>query len=726
MSCLIWFWISVPGASVSLANELGNDWPAARGPRGDGSSLTSSLSSLRTVEPGTALWRRPFSGRSTPAVFAGRVFVMGREGSAEDPFEVAAAFDAATGEQVWRHRYPLTHSGVPFLRAANASPAVDPETGNIYTLGSGYLLHCFDPAGEVLWRLDLSERLGARAGYSGRLVAPLVDEDLLVVTYRTPGNEPGSSRICYLALEKTTGDPRWIARPGQAVEEPSWIGSPVVCEVEGRRLLVTAEADGYVYAMFLRTGVTAWRFRFAARGVQPLLVAADRTIYLTHASREAGSNRRGGVLAIDAGGSGDVSRSHLRWRLNLAGSTHAPTLHDERLLVVDSQGGLHAVTVDTGTRLWQLRLARPIAAPAVAVGDDLCVVTDDGALYLLDGSGQAPIAEAALRLYEGESRPVPRVPAPAPAYGHLFLVTATTLQALGDEGSLEPRRDTRYRPSASGQTSPDSRPAQIQVLPPYARLKPGQALKLRARAYDADGRFIREIQSRWQWSGMAGKITHVGELRLGNQNGVGDVVALYEGLKGHARVWADPAVPLLQDFEQDDLNQAPVGWVGAEWLQIKQTGANRVLTAGATEARARHRMAYLGGDEQTYQSIQAQVRGLPRHQILPDIGVSLRGYVFSLMGQHGRVRLSRGFGHERIGHLKAFPWQPNIWYTLKLEVQQGEHGLVVRGKVWPADAREPAEWTIERLEKQPGEHHGVPGLYHYSAAEAQFDLVRVR
>ena len=46
-----------------------------------------------------------------------------------------------------------------------------------------------------------------------------------------------------------------------------------------------------------------------------------------------------------------------------------------------------------------------------------------------------------------------------------------------------------------------------------------------------------------------------------------------------------------------------------------------------------------------------------------------------------------------------YKWNPNAWYTMKLEVQSMDGGKVrARGKVWPKGETEPAAWTIERID----------------------------
>ena len=47
------------------------------------------------------------------------------------------ALDADTGKVVWEYKFNIFQSDVPPHRVGWASPAADPETGNVYALGVG-------------------------------------------------------------------------------------------------------------------------------------------------------------------------------------------------------------------------------------------------------------------------------------------------------------------------------------------------------------------------------------------------------------------------------------------------------------------------------------------------------------------------------------------------------------------------------------------------------------
>jgi len=110
-------------------------------------------------------------------------------------------------------------------------------------------------------------------------------------------------------------------------------------------------------------------------------------------------------------------------------------------------------------------------------------------------------------------------------------------------------------------------------------------------------------------------------------------------------------------------------------------------------------------------TIQADVLGLKKNGKLPDIGLTAQRYTLDLMGASQQLQLRSWITQlERFSVNQPFEWQPETWYTLKLEASVDGDKAVLRGKCWPKDQTEPTEWTIV------GEDHvpnviGSPGLF---------------
>src|SRR6187549_3229786 len=127
------------------------DWPEMRGPNRDGISKEAGLIDRWALNGENFLWRVPYGGRSAPIVVGNRVYVQNPAARGDRLQERVMALDADTGRTIWEYKYNLFQSDVPPHRIAWASPAADPETGNIYVLSGGAQVIALSRDGKPLW-----------------------------------------------------------------------------------------------------------------------------------------------------------------------------------------------------------------------------------------------------------------------------------------------------------------------------------------------------------------------------------------------------------------------------------------------------------------------------------------------------------------------------------------------------------------------------------------------
>ena len=111
-----------------------------------------------------------------------RVYVQNPSGRGADLQERVMALDADTGKVVWEYKFNLFQSDVPPHRIGWASPAADPETGNIYALSGGAQVIALSRDGKLLWERSFGEEFAAFTTHGGRTMSPLVDGDLVIVS----------------------------------------------------------------------------------------------------------------------------------------------------------------------------------------------------------------------------------------------------------------------------------------------------------------------------------------------------------------------------------------------------------------------------------------------------------------------------------------------------------------------------------------------------------------
>jgi hypothetical protein len=69
--------------------------------------------------------------------------------------------DPDTGKVVWEYKINLFQSDAPAHRVGWASPAIDPETGNVYAQTVAGMVVALSKEGKLLWERSLAEEWGA-------------------------------------------------------------------------------------------------------------------------------------------------------------------------------------------------------------------------------------------------------------------------------------------------------------------------------------------------------------------------------------------------------------------------------------------------------------------------------------------------------------------------------------------------------------------------------------
>jgi outer membrane protein assembly factor BamB len=754
------------------------DWPSWRGPHQDATAADAPLISKWSPAGENLVWRADLMSRSTPVVVDGRVCANGRVGAGRTRQESVACFDAASGRKLWEHDLDVYLTAVPFSRVGWGNLTADRETGNVYALGVGGLLYCFDRAGKVIWWRSLGEEFGLISGVGGRTHSPLVDEDRLIVSFVNSGwGEQGVLRHRTFAFDKRTGELRWVSAPGELPLDTNIQTTPVVAEIDGRRLLIEGNADGWIYALAARTGQKVWGFHLSKGAMNNTVVVHDHVVFTSHGEENLDTGLQGRVVAIDARGAGDLTRTHEIWRNDELVATFAsPLYHDGLLYIVDNAGGLAALDAATGKILWRHKLGTVGKASPVWADGKIFVAEVNGRFDILKPSrdGVEVLDEEHLRLADG-SRFAEVYGSPAVAYGRLYLAAESGLYCLGDK-THPPRPDapgdrlpaataapasgarrasdgTPSRPAPSGagtlgtsgaaeapQGPQGSQPPQalqvpqvpgptLEAIPAEVMMKPGETVHFRVVSLDERGLpLVSPGQPAWSLDGLTGRLdaasgTFVADPRQGFQTGT--VAVQLGGATARARVRVIPAFPWREDFKALAPGASPAGWVGAPTKYVvKETRWGKVLAKSPVARGLNRSNVYIGPPTLGDYTIQADLLGSQAGFARPDMGLVGSGYVLDLMGASQRLQLRAWDTELRLMEEVDFKWDPDVWYTMKLRAEvQGDIGLI-RGKVWRRGDPEPAAWTVTARDPRPV-RHSSPGLYGYSAAEILYDNLSV-
>src|SRR3954452_2901931 len=218
-------------ASVAVAEQIGavGDWPDWRGPDRSGISREKNLPEKWSLKGENLAWKAPYGGRSTPVILGDHLYLQNTSSRGETEQERLICFNADTGKLLWEYKWNVFQSDVPAHRVAWASPAADPETGNVYVFGSNNLTTALSKDGKKLWERSITEEFSPFTTHGGRTVSPIVDGNLVIVS--TPTSTWGSMaqrQQRFIALDKKTVDIIWISTPGRRPYDTSYSAMNIV------------------------------------------------------------------------------------------------------------------------------------------------------------------------------------------------------------------------------------------------------------------------------------------------------------------------------------------------------------------------------------------------------------------------------------------------------------------------------------------------------------------
>jgi len=722
------------GTAVLAAAPLApaGDWPAWRGPHRDGTSEEKGLVSSWSKTGENLVWKAELTkedvtARATPIVFDGRACISARAGAGLLRQEMVACFDAGTGKKLWERRFPVHNTTVPFSRVGWASLAGDPETGYVFAQNVDGQLVALDRGGKTVWQRRLGEELGRGSGYGGRTLVPLVDEDRLVLGVVGAGwGDMAGPRQRYMAFDKKTGAVRWVSTPSEGpFEDANNNASPTVGEVDGRRLMVAGGADGWLYAVDARTGESVWKFHLSERSVNCPPLIQGHVVYAAHSEENVDSpGLMGRVVAIDARGKGDITKTGEIWRADgIAVGFAAPTIAEGRVHVVDNAANLHALDEKTGKPLWTFNLGTiGRGAPTWADGK-LYATEQTGHVFILEGGPTAARAldEEALTMPEGRFAEI--WGSVAVAYGRLYLVAEDGLYCIG-------RKDAPFAVKASPPEPPaapapaGAAVARLLVVPAEVVAGAGAPVAFEAWAFDEKGRFLRKEKAQWSLEGLAGEITPEGVLKApAATTTVGRIKAAAAGQSGSAQARLFGPLAWTFDFENGTV---PRHWIGAgPRFKVTDLGGSKRLHKPPVTSGLSRSTVFVGPATMKGYTVEADLLATRQGRRLPDMGLINQGYTLDVMGRQQKLQL-RTWGSELEKSKDVpFPIEPDTWYRTRLRVDVADGKGTVRGKVWKKGEAEPAGWTIT-LEDPIPVREGSPGIYGDSVTDIYYDDLTVK
>ena len=406
--------------SLSVANA--ENWPQWRGPNLNGVSNEKNLPVKWTTEENVAgKLAMPGLSGSTPIIWQNRIFLNVADG---DNLSIWC-IDKTKGEAIWKQ--PLGGGNVKMRKQNMSSPSPVTDGRAVYVMTGTGILKAFDFNGKVLWSRDIQKEYGEFGLNWGYASSPLLHDDSLFVQVLHGMKTDDPSYV--MRIEKKNGKTLWkVDRPTNAIREsPDSYTTPAVLRY-GKTTEIVITGGDCVTGHDPATGKELWR----ANGLNPDNNPFYRIVASPIVFNEViyAPTRVKPLLALRAGGRGDITSSHLLWSTVNGPDVPTPVTDGKYFYIVNDRGVVWCLDAKTGAEIYGQQRIKPgtySGSPVLADGK-IYITNEDGLTTVIAAGPKFEVlAENALNDYCLSS--------PAISDGRIYIRTSGFLYAIGNKSS---------------------------------------------------------------------------------------------------------------------------------------------------------------------------------------------------------------------------------------------------------------------------------------------------
>jgi len=328
-------------------SALGAEWSDFRGPHGLGISTETGLP-VRWSSDQNIVWKTklPGPGTSSPVTAGDRIFLTSYTGYGLDdknPGEMAdlrrhiLCIDRKSGKVLWtkefrpelpEHKYAGEGS---YHGYSSSTPVTDGERLYVFFGKSG--VYCFDLDGKELWHASV----GKGTDRWGSAASPVLYKDLLIVNASVESGQ-------LVALDKMDGKEKWRAGGISS----AW-NTPLLVKPPSGDMELVVSIENLLVGLSPETGKELWHADGIHRYVVPSVVADNGVVYAIGGGHTS--------VAVKAGGRGDVTKTHVLWRVSTGSNVPSPIYHEGYLYWASDNGGtIRCQDAATGKFKYEKRL----------------------------------------------------------------------------------------------------------------------------------------------------------------------------------------------------------------------------------------------------------------------------------------------------------------------------------------------------------------------------------
>lgn len=344
----------------------GGDWSQFRGPNSDGNYSASQMTPLEWSDTKNVAWKVavPGLGWSSPVISDGKIFLTTAVPVGDGLSLRAMALETATGKTVWdREIRSLAETPKIHKKNSHASPTPIVRDGAVFVhFGAQGMARLKADDGTIVWTCTELE-YPPQHGSGG---SPILHDGKLIVVC------DGKEDPFIAAVDAETGKVLWKTLRSITGRLNFSFATPALAIVDGKAE-VMAPGPNHFASYDTSNGKELWRVRAPGWSVVPQPALGHGMVIYNH------DYDNPELMAVKLGGKGEVTDSHVVWRLKTgAPSTPSPLLVGDELYFVSDKGIASCVDAKTGERHWMERLGGNFSASPVFANGQILFLNEDG------------------------------------------------------------------------------------------------------------------------------------------------------------------------------------------------------------------------------------------------------------------------------------------------------------------------------------------------------------
>ena len=368
-------------SSVIHAQSQEN-WTHLRGNNLDGHSL-STKAPVSWSETSNIAWKTAIRGVawSSPVVFGDQIWTSSATDDGKEMFAVCTDFNSGKIlKEVMLFKPDSVQHQHPTNSYATPTPCI--EDGFVYVHFGTYGTACIDTRTfQIVWtRTDLNcEHM------QGAASSPFIYKNLLILHIE------GTDVQYLVALDKRTGKTVWKTdRPHEFYDHIEPVSrkaycTPIVVNVNGKDQLIS-NGSQLAIAYEPETGKEIWQVFYSDDSTISMPLSYNGMVYVNSGWMlpKDGSPFYARLLAVDPTGTGDVTKTHVPWEVDVdVPQISTPVIVDSLIYMVHERGMLTCLNAKTGVVVWKEKLKDQFNASVLYASGNIYLFGVKGKTYVI-------------------------------------------------------------------------------------------------------------------------------------------------------------------------------------------------------------------------------------------------------------------------------------------------------------------------------------------------------